>query len=72
METFSAPLIPHLLLPDRDVGPIVANLGVEGREGGSKEDEGRLLGGELSLKGFARPLVGHGGSYSWMAAQGES
>ena len=72
MQPLPTLLVPHLLLPDWDVGAIVANLGVEGRERGPKEDEGRLLGGEISLESCPRPLVGHGGSCGRMTEQGKS
>lgn len=43
VQALSAPLVPHLLLPDGDVGAIIAGFWVEGQEGSAVDDEGGLL-----------------------------
>lgn len=59
MKAFPAPLIPHLLLPDGDVGAIVTDVRVQGREGGTVGDVGGLGFLEIGLVLRASPLVGH-------------
>jgi hypothetical protein len=60
MEAFQAPLVPHLLLPHRDVRAVIAHVGIQWRERGPEHHEGRLLGLEVGLVGSARPLGRHG------------
>lgn len=59
VQTLPAPLVPHLLLPDGDVGAIVTDVRVQGRQRCSIGDVGGLGLLEICLVLRARPLVGH-------------
>jgi len=60
VQPLSPPLIPHLLLPERDVGAIIADLGIQRREWSAEDDIWGLLRCEIGLVRGARSLVGHG------------
>jgi hypothetical protein len=60
MESFSAPLIRHLLLPHRHEGSIVANVGIKRRKRRAKQDVGGLQLLQISLVCGSRTLQGHG------------
>ena len=61
MKPLAPTLIPHLLLPDWDVGAIVPHVGVQRWEGGAESNKGGLLCGKFGLVGRAGSLVRHVG-----------
>lgn len=60
MQPLPAPLVPHILLPDRHERAIISDVRVERGQRCSKKDKRRLLRREISLEVCTGPLVGHG------------
>lgn len=63
MQAFPSPVIRYLLFPDGHVGAIIADCGVERRQGGSVEGVRGLVGLEISLESIAGSLAGHIGVF---------
>jgi hypothetical protein len=59
MQTFQAPLIFHLLLPDGYVRSIISDIWTAGRERCSKDYKWRLLGLKVGLVGCSGPFARH-------------
>lgn len=60
MQTLQAPLVSNLLLPHRHIRAVVANVRVEGGEGGPEGYEGGLLGLKICFEIRTRPFARHG------------
>lgn len=63
VQSLSTPLIPHLLLPDRQVGAIVAGVSLVSQRR-AEDCEGRMW--MVVLEGLARSFVGHGVGRRWL------
>lgn len=76
VQTLPPPLVRHLLLPDWDVGAIVANRRVQRRQRSAIDDERGLLFLEICLVFRPRSLIGHVdwnvGSGVWQLSTGDN